>query len=83
MSCTCREVIESLIEYLSNDIATERRQVFEDHMAVCPDCEIYLNTYQEVVRLSRACCCLEAEECSEVPEHLVQTIVAACAGRQC
>jgi anti-sigma factor RsiW len=76
-SCTCREVIESLIEYLADDLPCDKRRVFEAHMADCPECVIYLNTYQEVVKLTRACCCVEPEDSVEVPEDLVQAILAA------
>jgi anti-sigma factor (TIGR02949 family) len=82
-TCTCREVIESLIEYLANDLPAPTRQAFEAHMAECPDCVIYLNTYQEVVNLTRACCCHGLEESSEVPEDLVQAILAARPSTQC
>lgn len=82
-TCTCREVIESLIEYLANDLSAETRKIFEAHMAQCPDCVVYLNTYQEVVNLTRACCCHGLEDCAEVPEALVQAILAACPSAQC
>lgn len=76
---TCAEVFESLIAYLANELSDDIRQAIEAHMASCPDCQIYLKTYREVVALSRACCqieCNQKTECDQKLADLAQAVMA-------
>jgi anti-sigma factor RsiW len=39
---TCREFVELVTEYLENQLDSETRGRFEQHVAVCPGCARYL-----------------------------------------
>lgn len=75
---TCRELIEFLMEYLDGELQPEVRAEFERHLAACPPCIRYLDSYRDVLRAGK-----EAYRCDEeltpgcVPEELVQAILAA------
>jgi predicted anti-sigma-YlaC factor YlaD len=75
---TCRELVEFLADYLNGDLPSETCRAFEDHLAHCPSCVVYLNTYRETAVLAKAA--LEGAEATlpdDVPEDLVQAILAA------
>jgi anti-sigma factor RsiW len=50
---TCEEVITFLLDYLAHELEPEEEASFERHLAICPSCVAYLETYQEAVRMSR------------------------------
>src|SRR5438128_4830644 len=43
---TCRELIEFLIDYLDGTLAPQERERFDAHLAVCPACVRYLDSYR-------------------------------------
>lgn len=47
---TCREVVELVTEYLEGTLAPPERARFEAHLAVCPDCPIYLEQMRQTIR---------------------------------
>ena len=74
---TCRELIEFLAAYVEGELSADERARFDAHLAVCPHCVDYLNGYRESIRLSRAACSDAAEIPSDVPEELVEAILAS------
>jgi anti-sigma factor RsiW len=49
---TCQEFVELATDYLEDALDDETRTRFDDHMAVCPGCETYLEQMKETaVRL--------------------------------
>jgi anti-sigma factor RsiW len=75
---TCRDFVEFLIEYFSGDLAEAERTAFEAHLAECPECLVYLETYQKTIQLVKAAYDHPEEEVpDEVPEELVRAILAA------
>lgn len=50
---TCRELIELLLEYVSEELEPERREHVEKHLQCCPPCIAYLETYRLTIRLVR------------------------------
>jgi anti-sigma factor RsiW len=75
---TCREFVEFLMDYLSQDIPADSREIFERHINACPDCVQYLATYKQTIVLCREAFDVKEEEIpAEVPEDLVQAILAA------
>ena len=74
---TCREFVEFMMEYLDGTLNSSERQVFEGHIGDCPQCVHYLDTYKETVRLGRSVCNQEDEVPEDVPEALVEAILAA------
>jgi anti-sigma factor RsiW len=50
---TCREVIlEYLDEYVDGTLGPEMFEDFERHLAICPPCVAYLNTYRRTRELA-------------------------------
>jgi anti-sigma factor RsiW len=74
---TCRELFEFLLAYLEGEMPAEERAIFEEHLALCPPCLAYLETYQEAIELGRKVCRGEDDPPpEEVPEELVQAVLA-------
>lgn len=75
---TCRDVIEFLADYLAGDLAAEQQAVFDEHLAICPDCVAYLKNYRRTIQLGQAALQTpESPVCADIPEDLVQAILAA------
>jgi anti-sigma factor RsiW len=75
---TCREFIDFLADYLSGELPATQQAVFEEHLAICPDCVNYLDTYRETIRLGKAAFADPEDPVpEEVPEELVQAILSA------
>jgi len=74
----CRDLVDSLDEYLSGSMAPDRRAAFSVHLSQCPSCVSYMKTYRATLELGRAAL-LRSEEPvpDEVPEDLVRAIFAA------
>lgn len=75
---TCREFVEFLMEYLSAELPARERACFDEHLAECPDCVAYLQTYKATISLGKAAC-LHPEDPApqDAPEELVHAILAA------
>jgi anti-sigma factor RsiW len=75
---SCREFVAFLGEYLSGGLAPEQLAVFNAHLACCPSCVNYTNTYRQAVRLGRAALgCDDGPVPTDVPDQLVQAVLAA------
>ena len=76
---TCREFTEFLHAYFGDGLAVAERSVFETHLAGCPWCVAYLDSYRKTIQLAKAA--LGAAEAAlpptEAPEELVQAILRA------
>lgn len=72
---TCEEAFDFLAAFLDGELPDDTRLAFERHLAMCPPCVAYLDSYRETIALGRAACGSEAAE--EVPEELVNAILAA------
>lgn len=75
---TCREVADFLAAFLDEEMPTAQRRIFEAHLAICPACVDYLESYKETIRLSKTLCDdpgLPAPP--EVPEDLIRGILLA------
>jgi len=44
---TCRELVELVTDYLEDALDAEARDRFEEHLALCPGCETYLQQMAE------------------------------------
>jgi anti-sigma factor RsiW len=75
----CREVSEFLQEYLSGALPPEQRAEFHRHLAECPWCLAYLNSYQQTIQLERAAFAVPEgdDPPADVPEELIQAILRA------
>jgi anti-sigma factor RsiW len=75
---TCREFADFMMGYLSGELPTAFQTRFDDHLRVCENCRRYLERYQHSVTLGKqAFEDLDAAVPPEVPETLVQAILAA------
>lgn len=75
---TCREFADFLMAYLDGELPEEQRRAFEEHVAICPPCVHYVDTYKETVRLGRELCSEAGGPPPEdAPESLIQAILEA------
>jgi anti-sigma factor RsiW len=68
---TCHELVELLIDFVSDELPPEHRQRLEQHLRCCPPCEAYLASYQTTIRLTRQL------PCEPIPPQLEQRLRAA------
>ena len=74
---TCREFVEFLADYLAGELSPASQAEFEFHLSDCPDCALYLQSYEETIRLGKvACFDLDAPPPVDAPEELIQAILA-------
>ena len=73
----CREFTEFLMAYLDRELPEDTRNSFEFHLHGCQSCVNYMESYQATVALGRAACSEDAAIPDDVPEALVQAILAA------
>lgn len=75
---TCREVVDFLMEYGAGTLTAPERTAFEAHLAACPPCVAFLESYEQAVKLGKAAAS-HPDDCvpEAVPEELVQAILAA------
>jgi anti-sigma factor RsiW len=74
---TCREFVDFLMAYLSGELPTEQRAVFEEHLGDCPDCTAYLGSYEKTVRIEQIACGCQDPAPADAPEELINAILAA------
>jgi predicted anti-sigma-YlaC factor YlaD len=48
-SLTCQEPVELVTEYLEGTLLPAERARFEEHLAVCPGCRIYLDQMRQTI----------------------------------
>jgi anti-sigma factor RsiW len=68
---TCRQLIELLIDFVSDELPQEHRALVEQHLRRCPPCETYLKTYEMTIKLTRQL------PCQPLPPQLVERLRAA------
>lgn len=73
----CGEVITFLFEYLDEGVPAQRRLEFDRHLAICPSCQNYVDSYRETLRLVQRSAALDEAEIPEVPQELVDAILEA------
>ena len=75
---TCRELVDFLDDYLEGQLGGQALIEFNNHLAGCPPCVAYMQTYRDSVRLGRAALTRsEADAPPGVPEQLVAAILSA------
>ena len=75
----CREFTEFLHEYLFGNMPAKRRAEFDKHLAECPSCLAYLDSYQKTIQLEKEALSIweDAPPPAEAPEELIQAILRA------
>jgi len=49
---TCRELVELVTDYLDDRMPSDRRLLFEEHIAFCSPCRRYLEQMRLTIRLT-------------------------------
>jgi anti-sigma factor RsiW len=75
----CGEFTEFLHEYLFSALPAEERAEFEKHLAKCPWCVAYLNSYRKTMLLEKAAFAgsEQGSTPADAPEELIQAILRA------
>lgn len=79
---TCRELVAFLMSYLDGELPEGQQSEFRAHLAQCPDCVAYLETYRTTVQLGRAVCTCGDALPADVPPDLIRAILAVRTGEQ-
>jgi anti-sigma factor RsiW len=74
---TCRECAEFLSDYLEGDLPADVREVFEQHLALCPNCVTYLAQFRATVLAGQRAFDEDTDASDVVPEELIQAILAS------
>jgi len=75
---SCRELIEEfLADYLGDGLPSDARRKFDEHLAVCPACVNYLESYRQTIRLEKQAFADERRDPPPIPEELIKTVLAA------
>jgi len=51
---TCQQVTNLIVDYVTGDLAAATSATFEAHLRGCKDCEAFLHTYRESIRVTRS-----------------------------
>lgn len=74
---TCREFVEFLDDYLAGRLQGAPLVEFNNHLSKCPPCVLYMQSYQESIRLGKAALATaEAPVPEVIPEALIAAILA-------
>jgi anti-sigma factor RsiW len=75
----CREFTEFLHEYLFGNLPAGECAEFERHLAECPWCVAYLDSYRKTIQLEQGAFPSpeDAPPPADAPEELVQAILRA------
>jgi anti-sigma factor RsiW len=75
----CRELTEFLHEYLFGDLSDRERAEFDGHLAECPWCRAYLDSYKKTLQLEQAAFAgpEDTPPPADAPEELIQAILRA------
>ena len=67
---TCQQLVELVTDYLEGAMSAADRARFEEHLAICPGCQTYLEQMRQTMRLVR-----DTEQLERRPE--VAALMAA------
>jgi anti-sigma factor RsiW len=73
----CREYVDFLMAYVSEELPPEQAAAFKQHISDCPPCIHYLETYRETLAMEKLAYAEQEALFEEAPENLVKAILAA------
>ena len=73
---TCRECSEFLADYVGDELPEEQLAIFERHLNACPNCVEYMRQYKATILAGRVAC-VDPEAEADLPEPIIQAILAA------
>lgn len=50
---TCQETIDLLLDYLEGRLSAEEKSAVEEHLAACPPCVEFVNSYRSTPEILR------------------------------
>jgi len=77
---SCRDFVEVIMAFLDGELDAAQCALFDAHLAACPDCVHYLDSYKTTITLGKSICDPEDADApvpDDVPEELVQAVIAA------
>ena len=77
---TCKEMNDFLMDYVEGALPDSQRTEFHRHLAHCPSCVQYVETYKTTIAAGKAAFCdpNQPDKLPEaVPESLISAILAA------
>ena len=75
---TCEQLVDLLVDYVEGDLDEQRAHQAETHTRTCPDCDHFVRTYQETIRVAeRALTQALPEEARAAMEERLRTAIAA------
>ena len=74
----CRDATDFLMDYVARELAPEVCGEFELHLSRCSNCRVFLIQYRETILAGRRACAEDAADArTELPDEMVQAIMAA------
>lgn len=73
----CQACVEFIMRYLEGELPDDERAAFEVHLAKCPPCGRYLEQYRVTVKACKKAFVAKAGSGDDVPEALIQAILAS------
>ena len=74
---TCQEVLDFLSDYVEGRLSPARAARMEMHLAVCPQCVAYLDSFRATLAACRSLREADCEKLPPLPAELVTAILAA------
>jgi anti-sigma factor RsiW len=78
---TCKALVEFLGDYVDGALPPPQHEEFHRHLAICPSCVNYVESYKATRLLSKAALCDSSDPTrpapADVPEPLIRAILEA------
>jgi len=74
---SCREFLDFLVDHFEGGLPAAQQAEFDRHLAVCPECVAYLESYRRTIELGSGLAADGSLEPSEAPARLIAAILAA------
>lgn len=78
---TCKALMDFLGEYVDGELPQQQHEDFHRHLAVCPSCVNYVESYKATRLLAKASLCDPSDPNraapAEVPENLIRAVLDA------
>ncbi len=77
---TCKEMNDFLVDYIEGALPVAQKAEFHRHLALCPSCVHYVETYKLTIAAGKAAYAdpaAFAQLPAAVPEELIRAILAA------
>lgn len=73
---SCQDFVAFLNLYLDGQVDQARKAVFDRHLAICPECTAYLESYRKSIELGRESAADDgSDEVKGMPDGLVTAIL--------